>query len=92
MKQFNGWHIAQDEDGSNYSATFGPDDFEIWWLSGRDRTDPICESDQIELLENCVYLAEAENREITQTSEELSAAIREWASDWNYTLSTKGTP
>ncbi len=78
MKKINSWHI---EDGC--TATFGPDDFERWWLEGMTREDKIKKHDRSELYENCLYLAEAEHREMTQTLAELREAINNWADKWN---------
>lgn len=78
MKKINSWHI---EDG--YTATFGPEDFESWWLAGMDREDKIKKPNRRELYENCLYLAEAEQREMTQDAPDLRDAIDNWADRWN---------
>lgn len=44
------------------TATFGPADFESWWLAGMTRSDRLSTDDKEELYENCLYLAEAEHR------------------------------
>jgi len=78
MKKINSWQIE-----SGCTATFGPDDFERWWLEGMTREDKIKKHDRSELYENCLYLAEAEQREMIQTAAELKNAINEWADQWN---------
>jgi hypothetical protein len=78
MTKINTWHI---EDG--YTATFGPNDFESWWLAGMTRDDKIKKQYRSELYENCLYLAEAEQRKMTQSASELKSAINDWADDWN---------
>jgi hypothetical protein len=72
------------------TAFFEADDFERWWLAGMSRTD-IFPDDQIEqLIENCVYLADAEQREMLQTTDDLRAAIVRWQRDWNYRIDVEG--
>ncbi len=66
-----------------YTATFGDEDFERWWLAGMDRDDILTDRNQQELFDNCVYLAQAERRTLTQSHEELQAAIADWAQRWN---------
>lgn len=64
-------------------AFFEAEDFERWWTAGMDDTD-VFPDDQIDqLIENCFYLANAEQREMLQTREELRSAIVVWQSDWN---------
>jgi len=67
-------------------ATFGEDDFESWWLAGMTRSDPVSAANQDELYENCVYLANAEGREMSQSEEELRKLIEAWADKWNQRL------
>jgi len=78
MKKINSWHI---EDG--YTATFGRDDFESWWLMGMTCNDKIKKYHRQDLYENCLYLAEAEHRKMTQSAAELPRAINDWADQWN---------
>jgi len=78
MKKINSWHI---EDG--YTATFGRDDFESWWLMGMTCNDKIKKYHRQDLYENCLYLAEAEHRKMTQSAAELRRAINDWADQWN---------
>lgn len=80
---YNSWHIDHMDNGGEYTATFGADDFEAWFLAGAKRNTRFTPANQQELYENCLYLAQAESRRITQTSSELKSAISEWADDWN---------
>jgi hypothetical protein len=77
-RKINDWHI---DDGM--TATFETEDFERWWLHGFDRDDAIGEGDIDELVENCIYLATMECREMTQSLEELKGEIERWAAKWN---------
>lgn len=83
MKKINSWYIEE-----GHTATFGNDDFESWWLAGMDRDDKIKKHHRIELYENCLYLAEAEQREMTQNTPELRSAIDDWADKWNLKIDT----
>jgi hypothetical protein len=65
------------------TATFGPDEFERWWLHGMSRADSVSADDAGELLAACVDLALAERRRMTQTRGELTKQIAAWASNWN---------
>lgn len=76
--KINSWPI----DEGQY-ATFGPDDFERYWLHGADRSDKLSDTDIAEMVEHCLYVAELERREMTQTLAELRAEARDWADDWN---------
>jgi len=64
-------------------ATFDGEDFERWWLKGMSRQDRFLPPYVDELYGNCVYLAQAEGLEMTQTESELQGLIADWAADWN---------
>lgn len=81
--RWNRWTIHKDENGRNYTAEFGPEDFERWWLAGMDDEDPISDDYRREMFDAMVYLAEAEGREIVQTAAQLRDAIDYWADAWN---------
>lgn len=76
--RINSWPIEPD-----YTAVFDDDDFERWWLAGMTRTDPVSDDDRAELLENCIYLAKTENREMLQSADDLAEEINNWAEKWN---------
>jgi len=76
--KLNNWHIEP-----GFTATFTPDDYRGWWLANQNESDTLTLIDRAELLDNCVYLARAEGREMTQQLEELRAAIDRWADEWN---------
>jgi hypothetical protein len=70
-------------DEGDQQASFGPDDFETWFLAGADRNDRFGDSDRGQLFENCIYLTNAEDRVLIQTPDELRDAIGRWADEWN---------
>ena len=80
--EINTWRIDTDQ-GADYTAEFGNEDYERWFLHGRDRTDNVEDADQVDLYENCIYLARAEARRMIQTAQELRSSIAKWASEWN---------
>jgi len=82
-KTINNWPLQRDGDGQPYTATFGPDEFETWWLAGMEQTDLLDDDNREELLEALLYLAEAEGRVMTQNLAELREVIKRWADDWN---------
>lgn len=82
-EKWNNWHIQTDENGDNYTAMFGPDDFESWWSAGAGADELFPESEIDNLFNNCVDLAEAEKREMTQSAEELRNCIETWVREWN---------
>ena len=88
MTRFNQWHIDPDPNGGVYAATFGPDDFETWFLTGADRNTRFSAKNEQELYDNCKYLAESECRLITQSASELKRDIRNWANSWNEQIDT----
>jgi len=79
-KKINSLHIEPD------STAFGADDFRAWWTAGMSDNDELSEHDREELFENCMYIAEAENRAMLQTGEELREAIDHWADAWNRSI------
>jgi len=81
MTKINNWPLQRDEDGQPFTATFGPDEFETWWLAGMDETDPIDNDAREQMLGAMLYIAEAEGRVMTQTIAELKVAIDDWAND-----------
>ena len=81
-QKINSWHIE-----TGYTATFESDDFDRWFLEGADRETRVTRRDERGLFENCIYLASAEYREMSQTASELKTAIREWADEWNSKIS-----
>ena len=80
---YNKWHVDKTPDGDEFTATFEPRDFESWFLEGESRDTPFTPSNEVELYENCLYLAQSEARRITQSARELRHAIKAWAADWN---------
>ena len=74
----NAWHVEP-----GLTAEFEADDFECWWLAGRTREDRVAQADQTKLIENCIYLARAEQRRMLQTIAQLRTAVRDWAKRWN---------
>ena len=81
--KINSWPIYGDNENGEYTATFTSDDFETWYLSGRNRNEPVMPRDRRELVDNCIYLACTEARRMTQTRQELRDAIDRWADRWN---------
>ena len=71
------------ENETELIAFFENDDFDGWFLASMDREDEVTPETQLELFDACKYLAEAEQRRMLQTDEELREAIAAWALDWN---------
>jgi len=83
MTEINSWSIRKDEDGQPFTATFGPDEFETWFLACPEGTNFVGEYDRNQMLLAMVDLAQAEERRMTQNINDLWIAIKEWADDWN---------
>jgi len=77
-QKWNTWHIEP-----GYQADYDCDDFDSWFLAGGDRETRVTALHKQQLFENCIYLAEVENREIVGTPKQLRDQINQWAISWN---------
>ncbi len=82
-REINTWPIDVDQNGAEYTAYFAPEDFERWFLAGADRTDRFTDQDVDALVENCIYISQAESRRMVQSVAELRSDIEGWKAKWN---------
>ena len=75
--KYNQWHVDRTDDGAEFTADFGTEDFDRWLDC--DSALRVTRRMERELYQNCLYLAEAESRRIAQSPAELRAEIHDWA-------------